>query len=211
MLFIFDWDGTLCRSLDRIVTSVQKSAVDLELVAPQYDQIKSIVGLGLNEAMDLLFPSLSEKGRGQLVERYKHHFVALDISVPSPLYRGAMETLESLRQDKHKLAVATGKSRQGLDRALSEKGMADFFDGTRCADETKSKPHPQMLHELLDELGHQREDAVMIGDTEFDLEMANSAGIRAIGVSHGAHPLPRLEKCRPHLIVDELVTILNHF
>lgn len=211
MLFIFDWDGTLCRSLDRIVTSVQKSAVDLELLAPEYDQIKSIVGLGLNEAMDLLFADLSEPGRAQLVDRYKYHFVDLDTSVPSPLYPGAIATLERLRQDNHKLAVATGKSRQGLDRALSEKGMADFFDATRCADETKSKPHPQMLHELLDELDHQPQDAVMIGDTEFDLEMANSAGIRAVGVSYGAHPLPRLEKCRPHLIVDELISILDHF
>lgn len=211
MLFIFDWDGTLCRSLDRIVTSVQKSARDLELVAPEYDQVKSIVGLGLNEAMDLLFPGLPETGKEQLVARYKYHFVELDILVPSPLYPNAIETLESLRQDNHKLAVATGKSRQGLDRALSEKGMMGFFDATRCADETKSKPHPQMLHELLEELEHQPEDTVMIGDTEFDLEMANSAGIRAIGVSYGAHPLTRLEKCRPHLIVDELITILDHF
>lgn len=211
MLFIFDWDGTLCRSIDRIVTSVQRATADLSLPPLAYDKAKSIIGLGLQEAMNVLFPNLAQPARDQLVIRYKHHFISLDGEVPSPLYEDAMHTLDTLRSAGHSLAVATGKGRDGLDRVLQEKQLEQYFDATRCADETKSKPHPLMLQELLNELGFSPEDAIMVGDTDFDLAMANAAGMKSIGVSYGAHDLDRLKACKPHLIVDELSTILQHF
>ena len=209
MLFIFDWDGTLCSSIDRIVTSVQRAATDLGLAPLAYEDAKSIIGLGLQEAMNILFPSLPEPERAELVLRYKHHFISLDAEVPSPLYDDALYTLDSLRSAGHSLAVATGKGRDGLDRVLQEKNLGQYFDATRCADETKSKPHPLMLQELLTELGFSAQEAIMIGDTDFDLAMANAAGMQSIGVSYGAHDLDRLKACNPVLIVDRLATILE--
>jgi phosphoglycolate phosphatase len=211
MLFIFDWDGTLCNSLDRIILSAQRAAVDCDLEEPAASQVQSIVGLGLAEALQRLFPHLSEQQYQPLVGRYKHHFLNLAEEVPSPLYKDALHTLESLRTADHQLAVATGKSRMGLDLVLRELGMQNYFDATRCADETKSKPHPMMLHELLVELDHPAEQALMIGDTDFDLQMARSAGIRAVGVTYGAHSRERLEQSDPHLLVDDLVSILEYF
>ena len=122
-----------------------------------------------------------------------------------------METLEGLRDRGFLLAVATGKSRVGLDRVLQSLGMANFFDATRCADETRSKPHPLMLQEILQELGVLPEAAVMVGDTEFDLMMARQAGVTAIGVTYGAHPLPRLVACEPLLLLDQLPELLVHY
>ena len=211
MLFIFDWDGTLCQSLDRIVTSIQRASVDIGLKPLDKLKAQSVIGLGLQEAMDALFPSLDQRGRDQLVECYKYHFVSLDGEVPSPLYEDAMHTLDTLRQAGHKLAVATGKGRDGLTRVLEEKGLINYFDATRCADETKSKPDPLMLQQILEELGFDASQAIMIGDTEFDLEMANAAQMKSIAVTYGAHGLPRLKKCRPSLMVDNLQSILQYF
>ncbi len=210
MLVIFDWDGTLCSSLDRIVLSVQRSCEDAGVEPPSTEQTRSIVGLGLQEAMDELFPAVAAPQRELIRERYRHHFVSLDVEAPSPLYEGALETLQGLKDRGYQLAVATGKSRVGLQRVLDEKQMHHWFDATRCADETRSKPHPQMLHELLDELQRPTDEAVMIGDTEFDLMMANHAGMRAVGLTHGAHPVERLQACNPSVILDRLVDLLDH-
>lgn len=211
MLFIFDWDGTLCSSLERIVASVQYSADDLGIQAPPKENIRGIIGLGLSEALDELFPGLQQPALDKLVERYRHHFVALEGQLPTPLYGDVLDTLDELRRGGHQLAVATGKARVGLDRALTEQGLSDFFDASRCADETRSKPHPLMLEQLLAELACPADDALMIGDTEFDLLMARAAGMRGVGVTYGAHPVSRLQKCSPHLLVDNLATILQHF
>jgi phosphoglycolate phosphatase len=209
MLVIFDWDGTLCQSLDRIVLSVQKSAADLGLPALENERVRGIVGLGLQEAMDELFPGVSDELRLRIRERYSHHFVSLDQVAPSPLYEDAMDTLEALRARGYQLAVATGKSRIGLDRVLANLNMIDYFDCTRCADETRSKPHPQMLQEILQEMGRPAEESLMVGDTEFDLEMANAAGIRGVAVTYGAHPLPRLQACRPWRTLDSLAALTD--
>lgn len=210
MLVIFDWDGTLCSSLDRIALSVERSCFDVGIESPGREKTRSIVGLGLKEALDALFPGVDEQHRLQIQERYRHHFVTLDREAPSPLYPGCLETLAELRQRGYQLAVATGKSRVGLDRALSEHDLCDWFDATRCADETKSKPHPMMLHELMQELHRPVQQSVMIGDTEFDLEMANRAGMRSIAMSHGAHPVERLQRCNPEAILDQLTQLLDH-
>ncbi len=209
MLFIFDWDGTLCNSLDRIVASAQRSAIDTGLSEPSTESVRSIVGLGLFEAIDQMFPNLPAADRELMVSRYKYHFASLGQEIPSPLYDDALHTLETLRAGDHQIAVATGKSRMGLDLVLKEIDLVGYFDATRCADETRSKPHPLMLQEILTELDYSAADALMIGDTEFDLEMANAAGMKSIGVTYGAHGVARLRKCNPEILVDDLRSILE--
>lgn len=211
MLFIFDWDGTLCDSLDRIVASVQRAALDIDVPTPSSEKAKSVIGLGLSEALDSLFPGLDQLGRDKLIEAYKYHFVSLASEMPSRLYDGAIDTLNTLRNSGHKLAIATGKSRLGLTNSLAELNLTQYFDATRCADETRSKPHPLMLEQLLDEMGFAAAQAVMIGDTEFDLEMANQLNMPTVAVSYGAHDLFRLEKCKPGFVVDNLVEMLGKY
>lgn len=135
-------------------------------------------------------------------------FVEAD-QVPCEFYPNAVATLEALREEGHQLAVATGKSRRGLQRVLQKLQMIDFFDASRCADETVSKPHPMMLEQLLEELGFQSSSAVMVGDTEFDLEMAARIGMRRIAVSYGAHDVERLRRHSPELIIDDLNQLLS--
>lgn len=211
MLFIFDWDGTLCQSLDHIVESIQRAAVDVSLPPPTDERARSIIGLGLTEALDELFPGSNDALRAAIRDRYRHHFLEMDGALPAPLYEDAMETLEELRSRGFQLAVATGKNRLGLDRSLRNVGLLNYFDATRCVDETQSKPHPRMVLELMRELGCAPERALMVGDTDFDLRMANNAGIRAVGVTYGAHPLERLQACNPWLLTDKLRALLDHF
>jgi len=141
-----------------------------------------------------------------LRETYVKYFLELD-QQPCRHFEGAFELLSRLREQGSLLAVATGKSRRGLQRALDQTGWEPLFDATRCADETRSKPHPLMLHELLNELGALPQQAVMVGDTEYDMAMAETAGIERIGVSYGAHAPERLLRYRPWRIVDRLAEV----
>lgn len=204
-LVIFDWDGTLMDSAARIVNCMTAAFVELGLTAPEAALIRAQIGLGLDEAMQALCPEADAERRGALMERYRGHFLG-DDPTPSPLFPGAAATVEALHQRELLLGVATGKSRRGLDRAMAASGLGDFFHATRCADETFSKPNPQMLFELLDELGVRPEAAVMVGDTEFDLQMASNAGMPALAVSYGVHDEDRLLACEPvgliHAIAD---------
>lgn len=208
MLYIFDWDGTVCDSTGKIIACMQKAAGDLDLPVLKDDTIKNIIGLGLPEALATLYPAVHSKHHADIKERYSHHFLQTT-ETRADLFTGAMETLQSLKRQGYKLAVATGKSRQGLDRILKSMELGDFFDVTRCADETRSKPHPLMLHEVLEEACVLLGDAVMIGDTEYDMAMATAAGMRKIGVSYGAHHKDRLLKHRLDLCIDEFNEILN--
>lgn len=207
MLFIFDWDGTLSDSVGRIVAAMQAAIAEVAL-APRLDaEVAEIVGLGLPEAIHALFPHESEAARAVLREAYARHYVALEQSAPGALFPGALELLTGLREQGWRLAVATGKSRKGLNRVLQNTGLSNFFDATRCADETRSKPHPRMLQELLAETGVNAAQAVMVGDTEFDLAMAQVLAMPRIGVSFGAHQADRLAKYEPLLIADQLADI----
>lgn len=190
-LIIFDWDGTLMDSEARIVACMQAAAVDLGLSVPDNDNTRNIIGLGLKEAVSMLFPELEQQAVLQVSERYRHHFLD-ENRTPSTLFPGADETIRELAERGYLLAVATGKGRHGLDRALWSSGLAGCFHATRCADESFSKPHPQMLFQILDELGVSPRNALMIGDTEYDLQMSNNAGIKAVAVSYGVHSLDRL-------------------
>lgn len=205
-LVIFDWDGTLIDSEANIVQCMQWMINDLNLPERTASQLSNIIGLGLYEALNTLFPEHDTDAYQEMVERYRYHFLSSDPSMPFP---GAEDVLSHLANNRYLLAVATGKGRRGLDKALDNTGFRQWFHATRCADETRSKPHPQMLEEILDELGVEPQRAVMIGDTEYDLQMAKNAGVHAIGVSYGVHDVDRLQQCEPLLVIDEIRTLLN--
>jgi phosphoglycolate phosphatase len=187
---------------------MQAAAEDVDVEAPRAAAVKDIIGLGLPEAISELFPGLEAGPASQLRLRYSQRFVEFD-RIPSDLFDGALETLNGLREAGHMLAVATGKSRRGLSRVLASLELERFFDATRCADETLSKPDPLMLNELLQELDCPAHEAVMIGDTEYDLAMAVAANVAGVGVSYGSHSPERLQRHGPMAIVDTLPELLE--
>ncbi len=208
MLIILDWDGTLMDSTAKIVSCMQQSARQLDLTVLNELAIKEIIGLGLPQAIRQLYPALDDQSVDAFRDSYSRNFVAAD-EIPCSFFPGVKATLASLRDDGHALAIATGKSRKGLDRVLGNLDMQDWFDGSRCADETASKPDPLMLVEILDELGFSAEQAVMVGDTEFDMAMAVNAQMPRIAVDYGAHHIDRLKNYQPSLCVDHFAEILE--
>jgi phosphoglycolate phosphatase len=206
VIAIFDWDGTLCDSIDGIVRAMQGAAAERSLTVPPAAAVREIIGLGLPQALARLFPELPDGERVALADAYSRQHIASDAG-PARLFEGAVEMLEALRAGGCELAVATGKSRRGLNRVLAGLGMERFFHTTRCADETRSKPDPLMLREILAERGKSAGEAIMIGDSEYDLEMAGRAGVAAVGVSFGAHAPERLRRHRPRDIVDDLARL----
>lgn len=207
MLVIFDWDGTLSDSTHKIVGCMQLASADVGMPSLADEAIKNIIGLGLPEALQALYPSITPMQQDQMRDRYSHHYIVAD-KVPSAFYEGALEVLQALKLRGHKIAVATGKSRQGLDRVLAKLELASMFDATRCADETASKPNPLMLRELLQEFDVSPDQALMVGDTEYDLAMAQSAGVRSVAVSYGAHHIDRLRPYEPLLCTGDLRDML---
>ena len=207
-MVIFDWDGTLCDSTHHIVASVQTASREMGLPVPSDEAAANIIGLGLPEGMARLFPEVPEERRIELAQTYSRHYVANESDTPE-LFPGALETLHQLRDRGLELAIATGKSRRGLNRILAKMDLTGFFEATRCADETRSKPHPLMIHEIMEERDVQAERVVMVGDTEYDLEMAVNAGVASVGVSFGVHSVERLQAHRPVAIVDELPQLLD--
>jgi phosphoglycolate phosphatase len=203
MLLIFDWDGTLIDSTAKIVRCMQQAAeaVGVDVLAPE--AICQIIGLGLPEAIAVLYPALDDASRHQVREQYVHFFIHVD-QTPSPFFPEVEETLHQLRADGYTLAVATGKSRRGLDRVLQQLDMQHFFHATRCADETRSKPDPLMLQELLVHFGTSAADALMVGDTHFDMAMAQTVGMPRVAVSYGAH-------AREQLLVHEPLACIDRF
>ncbi len=208
MIVIFDWDGTLCDSIDHIVDAMRDTAAELSLESPPEEEIRNIVGLGLPEALARLFPRLDDADITSVAAAYSRHFSSPD-RAPSRLFDGAMDTLLALRARGLELGVATGKSRKGLDRVLAGLGLSEFFEATRCADETHSKPHPRMLHEIMTVRSKSVDEVLVIGDSEYDLEMASNAGVRSVGVSFGVHDSERLAAHQPMAIVDTLPQLLD--
>lgn len=200
-MLIFDWDGTLCDSVQRIADCLQLAAADQRLPIPSVEAAREIVGLGMREALEQLFPGIEEKQVLRLRDSYAEHFVREDAE-PSAFFPGALEALEDFREQGFMLAVATGKSRRGLDRVLGVLGMSDFFHATVCADETASKPSPLMLNTLLAGQSLSPEAAVMVGDTVFDMEMAQKIAMPRLAVSYGAHSSERLLDYDPIACVD---------
>ena len=184
-LIVFDWDGTLMDSTSTIVHSIQGACRDLGLVEPSDDAARHIIGLGLNEAIAYLLPQLPETEYPRLIERYRYYYLGKDHEIP--LFAGADGVVRDLHAAGFLLGVATGKSRRGLDSVLDHTGLRPYFHATRCADECFSKPHPEMLEQLMIELGMARDRTLMIGDTSHDLLMAKNAGVASLAVSYGAH------------------------
>lgn len=207
MFFIFDWDGTLCDSTAKIVRCMHQAADTLSLPALTDLEVQNIIGLGLPEAIQTLYPELEPLGVEAMRQAYADQFIHAD-TTRCELFANAEHTLERLLADGHKIAVATGKSRAGLDRVLSSVGMSSLFHATRCSDETASKPHPLMLQQLLEEMRVPVEEAVMIGDTEFDMEMARRAEMPRIAVDYGAHHISRLTPYEPILCASDISEVL---
>ena len=200
-LIVFDWDGTLMDSEAKIVRCMRAAAVDTGVTDPGSDAIRNIIGLGLNEAMLALFPEQTAARRADLIEGYRRHFLELD-STDMPLFPGVTQGLTQLTQQGYLLAIATGKARRGLNRVLDDTGMRHLFVSSRCADEAFSKPHPQMLEDILDDTGVDAERALMVGDTVYDMEMARSAKVAGLAVSYGVHARERLLDCGALACVD---------
>lgn len=209
MLFIFDWDGTLVDSKSMITRAMQLAASNMGWEPLEDSLIHNIIGLGLPEAILHLYPHVNDHERARLRDFYAGNFVRLYEEKSSDFFPVVPETLEALRNQGHLLTIATGKSRKGLNRILNDLGMSDYFDATRCADETASKPHPLMLEQLLAHFNVAAQDAVMIGDTEYDMEMARCISMPRIAVSYGAHHIDRLHPYEPELCLDQFDQLLK--
>jgi len=193
-LVVFDWDGTLMDSEAQIVSCLHAAIDDLSQEAMDDDTVKNVIGLGLREAIDTLVPGQDAAFHEAFVEHYRHHWFN---SAASQLFDGARDMLELCRQQRLLLGVATGKARRGLERVLGETGLAGMFDATRCADEAPSKPHPQMLLDVMQSLDVRPEQTIMVGDTEYDMQMATSAGAGKVAVTCGVHSEERLARHAP--------------
>lgn len=189
-LVIFDWDGTLMDSTGLIAACIQAACREMGLAVPGVEEAKWVIGLGIAQSMERVAPGLDAAASREFAERYRRHFLARDHE--APLFGGIPELLSELRARDRRLAVATGKSRRGLDRALAASGLAPFFEATRCADEGFPKPHPDMVLHLLEATAVPPERALLVGDTTHDLELAANAGIDAVAVTYGAHAEPLL-------------------
>jgi phosphoglycolate phosphatase len=204
-LLIFDWDGTLMDSAGVIVDSIQRACEDIGLAAPSDRASRLIIGLGLIQALQTLLPDLPADDYPRLVERYRHHYLGRDDAIP--LFEGVADGISQLHARGFQLAVATGKSRHGLERALASSGLGEWFVATRCADQTHSKPHPAMVLELIEELGADPARTLVIGDTSHDLLMASNAGVASLGVTYGAHEPDDLHPHAPLALMNSFAEV----
>jgi phosphoglycolate phosphatase len=200
-LIVFDWDGTLMDSAAKIVACFQSAIRDAGVADPGDTAIRHIIGLGLSEAAAALLPHETPAVRQQVVERYRQHFLHLD-PIESAMFPGVQPALEDLSKRGHLLAIATGKSRRGLNRVLEQTGLGPLFVASRCADEAFSKPHPQMLLDILETTGTEPEQVIVIGDTAYDMEMARNAGVDRLAVSYGVHTREQLLPHTPVACLD---------
>ena len=207
-LIAFDWDGTLFDSTGIITRCIQSAVVDVGGQRPTDQAASYVIGMGLIQALAHAAPDVPPDRHAALGERYRHHYVQHQNDIS--LFDGVLPLLADLKRRGCLLAVATGKSRRGLDEALSAVELKGVFDASRTADETAGKPHPRMLLELMDELGVTRERTLMVGDTTHDLQMALNAGCPSLAVSYGAHEPAAFEALRP-LSVAHSVAELQHW
>ncbi len=199
-LLVFDWDGTLADSEACIIDAMQLASAEADLPKCNDAQVRDVIGLSLEGAIEVLFPEAEISVRSSVADRYREHYFSTSTSA-APVFEGVVEMLEKLNQENYFLAVATGKSRRGLDK---------YFHTTRCADESLSKPNPQMLIEIIDFFGLEAVDALMIGDSEYDLQMANNAGMGSVAVSYGVHNAARLQQCEPLGIIHKITELSDY-
>jgi phosphoglycolate phosphatase len=204
-LIVFDWDGTLMDSAACIAASLQAACRDLGYPEPTERDARYVIGLGLSDALAHVLPGVPRSNYPQVVERYRAHFLKGDGG--TTLFCDAADMVRELHTRGHLLAVATGKSRRGLDRALRETGLEAYFQATRCADEGRSKPHPEMLMYLIGKLGVTPERTLMIGDTTHDMAMASAAGVARVALGHGAHDVCDLVEHEPLACLADCVEL----
>lgn len=198
---IFDWDGTLVDSVEHIAESLHQAATELGFPALEREAYRDIIGLGMVEALEKLYPGISRDEMSTIREGYARYFFA-KVTTPQNVFDGMADVVADIRGSGRGCSVATGKSRRGLEVALSSSGLGAHFDTTRCADETRSKPDPTMLEEIVRFYGIEPSDAIMVGDTRYDLEMAQRIGMPSIGVEWGVHKRDVLGDYSPFAIVD---------
>ena len=208
-LIIFDWDGTLMDSVPKIVRSMLDATQALGWNQLTEAAVRDVIGLGLPEAFAQLFPDTKPEKFVELRAYYAQHY-AVHNQTPSPLFDGVEKVLSHLQKMNYQLAVATGKSRKGLDRVWQEVSVAHYFMASRCADESQSKPAPHMVLEILEELKIAPQQAVVVGDTEFDMEMAQRAGVDRIAVSYGSHAKDRLLRYAPIACLDHISELMRY-
>ncbi|MBB4845198.1 phosphoglycolate phosphatase [Paucibacter oligotrophus] len=211
-LIAFDWDGTLFDSTALITRSIQAAAEDLGLPRPSKQQASYVIGMGLQAALAHAVPGLDPSRYPEMGQRFRAHYLAAQHELS--LFQGTLEMLSALKARHHWLAVATGKSRRGLDEVLQAVELRGMFDGSRTADETAGKPNPTMLLELMREFGVEPERTLMIGDTTHDLQLALNAGAASVGVSYGAHDADTFADLSPlhvaHSVPDLHDWLLRH-
>lgn len=207
-LIVFDWDGTLVDSVDWIVQCLTKAAVSHGCMAPDQQDVKDIIGLSIHKALDKLFPDMEQEIRPQLIASYSEAFFSRQIS-KQDMFVGVDEMLIQLKQAGYQLAVATGKSRNGLDKAMQGTGLEDFFHVTKCADETASKPNPDMLDEIIKEMDVAKDRVLMIGDSTHDMQMAINAGVSSVAVLCGANSHQQLQQYKPLLNLQQTSELLQ--
>ncbi len=201
-LIAFDWDGTLFDSTAIIVRCIQRAVVDVGGARPSDQAAAYVIGMALGSALAHAAPDVAPEKYPELGARYRHHYALHQDDLS--LFDGVLPLLRALRERHHWLAVATGKSRRGLDEALHAVELQGVFDGSRTADETAGKPDPRMLHELIREFGVEPERTLMIGDTTHDLQMARNAGCASVGVSYGAHEPAGFDALHPRHVAHSV-------
>jgi len=203
---IFDWDGTLLDSASRIVSCLKAAALELQLPVLSPEEYRQIIGLSLDGAFERLYPGLENGIKQQYVKVYKEHFMYKNTD-PFALFENVESMLQNWQKAGYFLAIATGKSRIGLKKDLEDFGIGKYFDMTKTADETACKPDPMMLNEILSELDLEVEQAVMIGDTTFDIDMANNINMATVAVAQGAHGKDQLQASKPTVLLDSIQSL----
>lgn len=201
-LLVFDWDGTLSDSIPLIAWSLQAACRDIGVEIPDAAAARQVIGLGLDDALSRVVPNVPASRHSELVARYRDHFIARDEAIS--LFDGVPAMLAELNARGFLLAIATGKSRQGLARAMAQQDVGRFFVATRCADEGFPKPHPEMLLHLVERTGVAAEETLMIGDTTHDLELARNAGVPSLAVTYGAHSPADLAGLQPLAMAESI-------
>jgi len=204
-LIAFDWDGTLYDSTRLIVRCIQAAVIDVGGAKPSENDAAWVIGLGLAEALARAAPDVPKEKYAELGARYRYHYLQHQDDLV--LFDGVLQMIDALRARGHKLAVATGKSRRGLNEALKSVALRDRFDASRTADETFGKPHPRMLLELMEELEVPAERTLMIGDTTHDLQLALNAGCASVGVSYGAHEPESFDELKPLFVAHSVAAL----
>ena len=201
-LIAFDWDGTLFDSTAIITRCIQEAVRDVGGTVPSDETASYVIGMALMPALAHAAPDVPKEKYPELGERYRHHYLAHQHDIS--LFDGVLPMLAALKSRQYLLTVATGKSRVGLDEALHAVELKGVFVGSRTADETRGKPHPQMLNELMAEFGARPQRTLMIGDTTHDLQMALNAGCASVGVSYGAHDPTAFDELKPRFIAHSV-------